>query len=175
MTPVVHVIVPPIIIQQIDQPRAREVVTTSPPKLEQIQPYVPVPEYVDVNVPVESNAITVQSVSQSVVPAPPVTPSVITRTGASVDPRNPLHIGEDYYPEQSKRLQEEGACRVQLRVKTDGLISDAAIVQTSGFPRLDDACLKGVIGQRMLPATEDGRPIESVTIIRIRWALRKVH
>jgi hypothetical protein len=38
---------------------------------------------------------------------------------------------------------------------------------------LDDACLKGVIGQRMLPATENGKPVESVIVIRIRWALRK--
>ena len=30
--------------------------------------------------------------------------------------------------------------------------------KASGFPRLDEACLKGVKGQRMKPATEDGKP-----------------
>lgn len=166
-----HAIVPPVIIQQIDQPRAREKPTIAPPQVSQISPYVPVPEYVDVNAPEEPNAITVQSISAAP-PAPTVVPGPVVRTGASADPRNPLHIGEEYYPDASKRLGEEGACRVQVRVMADGLIADASIVQTSKFPRLDDACLKGVMGQRMLPATEDGKPIESVTVVRIHWKLR---
>lgn len=166
-----RVIVPPIIIQQIDQPRVRETPTVSVAKVSQISPYVPVPEYVNVDIPPEDNAITVQSISDAP-PAPTVVPGPVVRTGASVDPRNPLHIGEEYYPDTSKRLGEEGACRVQLRVRADGLIADPVIVQTSNFPRLDAACLKGVIGQRMLPATEDGKPVESVTVVRIHWKLR---
>lgn len=173
MAPPAPIVVPPIIIQQIDKPPAREKLTTPSPKVEQVQPYVPIPEYVDVNAPVETNAITVQSVTAVTAPEPTVVQTPISRTGASVDPRNPLHIGEEYYPDASKRASEEGACRVQLRVKADGFIGDATIVASSGFPRLDDACLKGVAGQKMLPATENGKPVESVTVIRIRWALRK--
>jgi protein TonB len=165
------VIVPPIVIQQIDQPMEREKPTVSPTKVSQISPYIPQPEYVDINAPVEPNAITVQSISAAP-PAPTIVAGPVVRTGASVDPRNPLHIGEEYYPDASKRIGEEGVCRVQLRVRVDGIIVDPQIVQTSNFPRLDDACLKGVIGQRMLPATEDGKPVESVTVVRIHWKLR---
>ena len=161
----------PILIQQIDQPRARDMPTVPQVKVSQIRPYVRQPEYVDVNAPVETNAITVQSISAAP-PAATVQPGPVVRTGASVDPRNPLHIGEEYYPDASKRLGEEGACRVKLQVPADGRITDAQVVQSSGFARLDNACLKGVIGQRMLPATEDGKAVDSETVIRIHWKLR---
>jgi len=45
-------------------------------------------------------------------------------------------------------------------------------VQTStGFPRLDEACLKGVKGQRMGPAMEDGHAVEGVFPFKITWKL----
>jgi len=165
------VTVAPIVIQQIDQPRQQEKPTLTQVKVSQISPYVPQPEFVDVNAPVETNAITVQSISAAPVAAA-VQPGPVVRRGASVDPNNPLHIGEEYYPDASKRIGEEGACRVRLQVRADGHIADAQVVQSTGFPRLDDACLKGVIGQRMLPATEDGKPVDSETVIRIHWKLR---
>ena len=122
--------------------------------------------------PVETNAITVSNVMPSAAPSKASAPHEVFRVGVSQDPNNPLHIGEEYYPEQSKRIGEEGACRVQIHVEASGKISDAKIVKTSGFERLDDACLKGVLGQRMLPATVDGNPVDSTTVIRIRWDLR---
>ena len=45
--------------------------------------------------------------------------------------------------------------------------------RASGFPRLDEACLKGVQGQRMKPATEDGKPIEKTARLPIVWKLTK--
>jgi TonB family protein len=47
-----------------------------------------------------------------------------------------------------------------MTVSVDGKITNESIQTSSGFPRLDEACLKGVHGQRMLPATEDGKPVE---------------
>ena len=171
-TPLMQVVILPIIVQQIDKPLVREKLTIAAPKIDRVEPYVPVPEYVAVNAPVETDAITAQSVSAAP-PGPAMVPTATLRSGARVDPRHPLRIGEEYYPDASKRIGEEGACRVQLHVKTDGFIADPVIVESSGFARLDGACLAGVIGQRMLPATEDGKPIEALTVIRIRWALRK--
>jgi protein TonB len=164
--------IPPVVVTQIDQPRAVDRPTVTPPTLQRPQVYMPVPEFVPIQAPVQENAITVSTSLPDAQPSPAPAPHVIARTGASVDPRNPLHIGEEYYPEQSKRLGEEGACKVQLHVMANGSIDQAIIVKTSGFDRLDGACLKGVLGQRMLPATEDGRPVESTTVIRIHWDLR---
>jgi hypothetical protein len=38
---------------------------------------------------------------------------------------------------------------------------------------LDEACLKAVHGQRMLPATEEGKPVEKQVSIPIVWKLTK--
>jgi len=103
------------------------------------------------------------------VQAPPAPPRPGTNVGQ--DPRHPLKIGEDYYPDASKRANEEGRCIVSITVAADGRITNEAIQTSSGFPRLDEACLKGVHGQRMKPATEDGKPIEKTVSIPIVWKL----
>lgn len=88
-----------------------------------------------------------------------------------MDPRHPLRIGKDYYPDASVRANETGRCVVQATVAADGRIIAAAIQARSGFDRLDQACMNAVKGQRMLPATEDGKPIESTVSIPITWNL----
>jgi protein TonB len=60
---------------------------------------------------------------------------------------------------------------VTVTVAADGRITNAAIQQSSGFPRLDEACLKGVKDQRMKPATEDGKPVETTAALPIVWKL----
>jgi protein TonB len=102
-----------------------------------------------------------------VVQAPPPKPG----TSIKPDPKHPLKIGEDYYPDASKRANEEGRCIVLMTVAADGRITNESIQTSSGFPRLDEACLKGVHGQRMLPATEDGKPVEKTVSIPIVWKL----
>jgi periplasmic protein TonB len=82
-----------------------------------------------------------------------------------------LHIGEEWYPDASKRAGEEGRCVVQMTVSADGKISAESIQTTSGFPRLDEACLKAVHGQHMVPATESGKPIEKTIALPISWKL----
>jgi protein TonB len=88
-----------------------------------------------------------------------------------MDPKHPLKIGEDYYPDASKRANEEGRCIVTVTVSADGRITSEAIQTSSGFPRLDEACLKGVHGQRMIPATEDGKPVDKTVNLPIVWKL----
>ncbi len=168
-------VIPPVEIAQIDKPKEVDKPPPPPPKLEEIKPFVPPPEFVDIQAPQqETNAIsqTTQTVQRA--PAPVAAPAVQhQRTGVAVDPKHPLHIGEDYYPDASKRAGEEGRCIVQVTVSADGRITNEAIQQSSGFPRLDEACLKGVHGQRMKPATEDGKPIEKTASLPIVWKLTK--
>src|SRR5882724_280007 len=110
---------------------------------------------------------------------PPDTPSIIPQTPqppharapVRMDPRHPLRIGKDYYPDASVRANEMGRCVVQATVAADGRIIAASIQTRSGFDRLDQACLNAVKGQRMLPATEDGKPIEGTVAIPITWNL----
>jgi protein TonB len=169
---IAQTIIPPVEIAQIDKPKADDKPPPPPPKLEEIKPYVPPPEFVDIQAPTEvTNAIT--QTTQVRAPVAPVQAVVQhSRTPIRMDPKHPLHIGEDYYPDASKRANEEGTCRVKVVVALDGRITDASIEASSGFPRLDDACLKGVKGLRVLPATEDGKPIETTTIVPITWKLK---
>ena len=62
-------------------------------------------------------------------------------------------------------------CMRLTTVSADGKITNESIQTSSGFPRLDDACLKGVHGQRMMPATENGKPVEKTVSIPIVWKL----
>jgi protein TonB len=165
-------IIPPVEIAQIDKPKDVDKPPPPPPKLEEIKPFVPPPEFVDIAAaPVQTNAIT--AITQTNVAPPPVqaAPPPVPGTGPRQDPKHPLKIGEDYYPDASKRANEEGRCTVTLTVAVDGRISSEAIATSSGFPRLDDACLKAVHGQRMLPATEGGKPVEKTVQLPIVWKL----
>ena len=172
----VQTVIPPVEIAQIDKPKDVDKPPPPPPKLEEIKPYVPPPEFVDIQQQAEpTNAIAVVTpnvqapVAAPVVAAPPPAPKATTNVGP--DPRHPLKIGEDYYPDASKRANEEGRCIVSMTVGADGTIKGESIQTSSGFPRLDEACLKGVHGQKMKPATEDGKPVEKTVSIPIVWKL----
>jgi protein TonB len=164
-------IIPPVEIAQIDKPKDVDKPPPPPPKLEEIKPYVPPPEFVDIQAPQqETNAIT-QVTQTNVAPPPVQAPPPKAGTPIRPDPKHPLKIGEDYYPDASKRANEEGRCIVQMTVAVDGRIINESIQTSSGFPRLDEACLKGVHGQRMMPATEDGKPVEKTASVPIVWKL----
>jgi protein TonB len=171
----VQTIIPPVEIAQIDKPKDVDKPPPPPPKLEEIKPYVPPPEFVDIQQPAPTNAIaTVTAVQQPAPQAPvaaPAPPAPKAGTNIKMDPKHPLKIGEDYYPDASKRANEEGRCIVTVTVSADGRISNESIQTSSGFPRLDEACLKGVHGQRMIPATEDGKPVEKTVALPIVWKL----
>jgi protein TonB len=168
----VQKIIPPVEIAQIDKPKEVDKPPPPPPKLEEIKPFVPPPEFVDIQAPQQETTAITQTTQVQQAPAPvAVAPPPRPGTNIKPDPKHPLKIGEDYYPDASKRANEEGRCIVLMTVAADGRITNESIQTSSGFPRLDEACLKGVHGQRMLPATEDGKPIEKTVSIPIVWKL----
>jgi periplasmic protein TonB len=167
----VQKIIPPVEIAQIDKPKDIDKPPPPPPKLEEIKPYVPPPEFVDIQQPqVETTAIT-QTTQVNRPPPPPVVAAPKPGTPPRVDPKHPLKIGEEWYPDASKRANEEGRCVVTVTVAADGRITNESLQSSSGFPRLDDACLKAVHGLRMLPATEEGKPVEKTVSLPIAWKL----
>src|SRR5882672_11776268 len=67
----VQKIIPPVEIAQIDKPKDIDKPPPPPPKLEEIKPYVPPPEFVDIQAPQEqTNAIAVVTQTAPVAPAP---------------------------------------------------------------------------------------------------------
>ena len=170
----IQTVIPPVEIAQIDKPKDIDKPPPPPPKLEEIKPYVPPPEFVDIQAaPAQTNAISVITQTQAQ-PAPVAqAPAPKPGTPPRMDPKHPLKIGEEWYPDASKRANEEGRCIVQMTVASDGRVASETLQQTSGFPRLDEACLKAVHGQRMLPATEEGKQVEKQVSIPIVWKLTK--
>lgn len=95
-------------------------------------------------------------------------PPVVTEV--AMDPDHPI-VFDDFYPEISKQLGEQGECTVLMTVLADGSISEASIETTSGYPRLDQACLESVRDQHLLPATENGVPVARLVRLPIEWTL----
>jgi periplasmic protein TonB len=170
----VQKIIPPVEIAQIEKPKDIDKPPPPPPKLEEIKPYVPPPEFVNIQAAApETNAIT--EVTRTQAPPPPVAVAAAPKPGTPIrmDPKHPLKIGEEWYPDASKRAGEEGRCVVQITVSVDGRISNESIQTSSNVPRLDEACLKAVHGQKMIPATEEGKPVEKTVTIPIVWKLKQ--
>jgi TonB family protein len=110
-----------------------------------------------------------QQGEQTTVPAASSSTGALADAHVRPDPQHPLRIGEDWYPQASIRLKEEGRCVVTITVAADGHIASESLQTSSGFPRLDEACLKAFHGQRMLPAIENGKPVETTVAIPIDW------
>ena len=87
-----------------------------------------------------------------------------------MDPKHPLKIHYEFYPPESLRAHEQGKCTIALFVDQMGFIRGSQLRQSTGFPRLDAACLISVQGQRMLPATLNGQPLGTWTVIPITWS-----
>jgi protein TonB len=67
----VATIIPPVEIAQIDKPKDIDKPPPPPPKIEEIKPYVPPPDFVDIQAPVEqTNAIAAVTQTQAPVAAP---------------------------------------------------------------------------------------------------------
>jgi protein TonB len=81
---------------------------------------------------------------------------------------------DDYYPDASRRLGEEGLTIVDICVGPDGKLTEPPKVgKTSGHERLDQAAVKvaSVGSGRFKPATEEGKPVSKCTQLPIRFKL----
>jgi TonB family protein len=95
-------------------------------------------------------------------------------TSPRVDPEQPPKIGAEYYPLESLRAREQGRCVVTVTVLSDGRLRDVEIQQSTGYPRLDQACLEAFAGGRLIPATENGVPIDTTISLPVVWRVTQV-
>jgi periplasmic protein TonB len=149
-----------------------EVVIIEEPEIEEEEPPPPPPPDVDLpppppqvilpdfvfDVAPSENAIkqveqVKEPVKQNVAPPPP------PRT-VSARPKPGRRFEKPEYPAASIRAQEEGDVVVSVCVDEQGRMSDVKLIKSSGFPRLDEATLKGLPRTRLEPAKgSDGKPI----------------
>lgn len=82
---------------------------------------------------------------------------------------------EEYYPPASRRARETGAAAIRVCVDVTGrLTAPPTIAQSSGSPALDEGArrLAQAGSGRYRPTTEDGRPVDSCYVFRVRFEMR---
>jgi protein TonB len=147
-----------------------------PPKLQTPPPYVPPPDLdVAIDAPpptTASHAIAaVQNTQKVVAPPPPAAADVAPR----FDPKARANaFPESEYPDQSRRLNEEGEVIIALLIGVDGKVTDGKVEKGSGFDRLDKAALDYYMRRgKFLPGMKDGQPIEAWKSIKVTFKLKK--
>ncbi len=65
------------------------------------------------------------------------------------------------------RKRELGRCDILLWVTADGYIRVAQVVKSTGYPRLDEACLRAVMGKKIIPALDKSGPIDQWAILPV--------
>ena len=60
-----------------------------------------------------------------------------------------------FYPEQAKRLGLEGTVRLFVELSNDGHVLDVRIIDSTGYPILDNAAIKGFYAIGRLPGESD--------------------
>lgn len=84
-------------------------------------------------------------------------------------------LSKPHYPPSSMRLGEEGLVTINLCVGENGKITDAKLVKTSGFPKLDAAAiehaLSGAWDKNFNPATQNGKPITACSNVPVRFKI----
>jgi TonB family protein len=101
----------------------------------------------------------------------------VAKTVAHGDKAHPFIIYADEYPQDSLYRREQGTCAVRVEVDVDGVIRAKQLVVSTGFDRLDAACLAAFSDPRLkdfhlIPATAGGKPVASWIVFAIGWSAR---
>lgn len=103
-------------------------------------------------------------------PAPPA-PAKVERPSSDADY---LNNPKPAYPAMSRRLREEGLVKVRVYIGVDGQASNASVVKSSGFERLDQASLDTVLNKwRYAPGKRDGVPEGMWIEVPLDWRLTR--
>jgi len=169
----IEVLAPPIQTDIVQEEKQKnEPPPPPPPEMKRQVVEVPPP---DINIAMpevgqQTSAITAR-VQQPT--AAPVAKAAVAATAVGLGKGFPNV--DDYYPDASRRLGEEGLTIVDVCVGPDGKLTEPPKVKTSsGHERLDQAAVKvATVGSgRFKPATEEGKPVAKCTQLPIRFKLR---
>ncbi len=97
-------------------------------------------------------------------PAPPKVELPSTNADYLQNPKPP-------YPSVSRRLGEQGTVVHSVLIGADGLPKSARLIQSSGFPRLDEAAYTAVMRWRYVPGKRNGVAEAMSFPVPIIWEL----
>lgn len=81
------------------------------------------------------------------------------------------HSNPPRYPSQAFRDGKEGEAILMVQVAADGQWLDAIVLQSSGWPELDEAAQAATRKWRYLPASEDGVPVPGEIRVPVSFKL----
>jgi TonB family protein len=164
---------PPLTIVQVAPLRSNPEVATppltfAPPVVPAITPVIEL-TYVP---PRQETAISLPPPPQAVPPprevTPPAPPVVFTPARAFAA----THTFPEY-PCLSRRLREQGTLRLKLTIDEKGIVTGATVVNSSGFPRLDEAAVSWIKSRwRYTPATQGLNPVPSTAEAIVEFRLQ---
>lgn len=100
---------------------------------------------------------------------PPPTPPMVFTPARAIAASHTI----PEYPFVSRRLREQGTLRLKLTVDEKGLVTEAVVVNSSGFERLDEAAVKWVKAQwRYTPAMQGTKPVPSTADAIVEFKLQ---
>lgn len=173
---IIEAIAPPIKVDIVNEVKKEEPPPPPPPPKMEIPPVEIPPPVVDIQIPVDQPTTALTNVTDKPVPPQPPAPPVVrtvVRTKLTLNKGYQPNV-DDYYPEQSRRLEEEGVTKVNLCVDAKGKVKSTAVEESSGSSRLDEAAVKVSRLFRFNPPTEDGKPLdEGCAVLPIRFKLPK--
>ena len=144
--------------------------TFDPPKVEFVPPVV---ELI-YTPPVQPRTISLpppQPVPETpprVVPQPPTPPVIFTAARSIAS----THTTPEY-PFISRRLREQGTLRLKLTIDDKGSVTEAVVVNSSGFERLDEAAESWVKAKwRYMPAMQGAKAVASMADAIVEFRLQ---
>ena len=75
------------------------------------------------------------------------------------------------YPEQARRLKQQGVVYVKMLVDLDGSVMDALVIKSSGYPLLDSEAITSARKTLFEPGQLDGKPVRVWVAMPIQFAL----
>lgn len=77
------------------------------------------------------------------------------------------------YPPLAIRLSEEGSVRLHLTISPQGMVTDAAVIRSSGYDDLDQAARRWILTHwRYRPALRAGMGVASTSDVQVRFDLK---
>lgn len=81
------------------------------------------------------------------------------------------HNNPPRYPSQAFREEKQGEAILMVKVAADGQWLDAIVLESSGWPELDEAAQVATRKWRYLPASEDGVPVPGEIRVPVSFKL----
>lgn len=149
---------------------------------QKVQELPPPPPHVDLKVPPPVSVVAPEVTINIPVAPPPIhvapPPPKVVAAPIHVAPKPivPAKIVSapdinDYYPDASRRNNEEGRATVSICIDTRGRVATTKLAASSGHPMLDDAAVKLAKAYRFKPATQDGKPVQQCLGLPVKFVL----